>query len=113
MLAGRAPGLVPAYRAAVTEPAPRAFGAAMTAGETALAAAILTRDPAARLGLLGVAAFRWASRRWASSRGATRFWLSAPCTWPAAHGRPRPSTAVARDDRMCRFISHVSVPRRR
>jgi len=42
---------------ALTEPAPRAFGAAMTAGETAPAAAILSRDPAARLGLLPGAAF--------------------------------------------------------
>ncbi len=58
MLARRAPwGWYRRIGLAVTEPAPRAFGAAMTAGETALAAAILTRDPAARLGLLGVAAF--------------------------------------------------------
>ncbi|MGY1710599.1 hypothetical protein ACI8AC_13935 [Geodermatophilus sp. SYSU D00758] len=42
---------------ALTEPAPRAFGVAMTAGETAVAAAVLGRDPAARLGLLAVAAF--------------------------------------------------------
>ena len=58
MLARRAPWSW--YRRvglALTEPAPRAFGAAMTVGETALAAAILSRDPAARLGLFGVAAF--------------------------------------------------------
>ena len=41
----------------LTEPAPRVFGAAMTAGETAVAAAILGPDPAARLGLLAAAAF--------------------------------------------------------
>ena len=41
----------------LTEPAPRVFGAAMAAGETALAAAILSRGTAARLGLLGAAAF--------------------------------------------------------
>jgi hypothetical protein len=58
MLARRAPwGWYRRVGLALTEPAPRAFGAAMTAGETALAAAILSRDPAARLGLLGVAAF--------------------------------------------------------
>jgi hypothetical protein len=58
MLARRAPWAW--YRRAglaLTEPAPRAFGAAVTAGETALGAAILSRDPAARLGLLGAAAF--------------------------------------------------------
>ena len=43
--------------AALTEPAPRAFGAAMAVGETALAAAILSRGRTARLGLLGAAAF--------------------------------------------------------
>lgn len=42
---------------ALTEPAPRAFGGAMAVGETALAAAILSRGPAARLGLLGAAGF--------------------------------------------------------
>jgi hypothetical protein len=41
----------------LTEPAPRVFGAAMALGETALAAAILSRGPVARLGLLGAAAF--------------------------------------------------------
>jgi hypothetical protein len=58
MLARRAPwdwyrraGLV------LTEPAPRAFGAVMTVGETAVAAAILSPDPAARLGLLAATAF--------------------------------------------------------
>lgn len=58
MLARRAPWRW--YRRAglaLTEPAPRAFGVAVTAGETALGAAVLSRDPAARLGLLGVAAF--------------------------------------------------------
>ncbi len=58
MLARRAPWRW--YRRtglALTEPAPRAFGAAMTAGETAVAAAILSRDPAARFGLLAAAAF--------------------------------------------------------
>ncbi|MGY1726075.1 hypothetical protein ACI79J_03795 [Geodermatophilus sp. SYSU D01062] len=58
MLVGRAPWRW--YRRAglaLTEPAPRAFGVAMTAGETAVAAAILSPDPAARLGLLAVAAF--------------------------------------------------------
>lgn len=42
---------------ALTEPAPRAFGAGMAVGETALAVAILSRDSSARLGLLGAAAF--------------------------------------------------------
>lgn len=42
---------------ALTDPAPQAFGAAMTVGETALAAAILSRGRTARLGLLGAAAF--------------------------------------------------------
>lgn len=58
MLAHRAPWRW--YRRAglaLTEPAPRAFGAAMTAGETAVAVAILSPDPAARLGLLAAAAF--------------------------------------------------------
>ena len=58
MLARRAPW--DWYRRAglaLTEPAPRVFGAAMTAGETAVAAAILSRDPAARMGLLAAAAF--------------------------------------------------------
>ena len=41
----------------LTEPAPRAFGAAMAVGETALAAAILSRGRAAQAGLLGAAAF--------------------------------------------------------
>ena len=48
------------YRAVgrgLTVPAPRVFGAVMAAGETALAAAILSPDPAARVGLLGAAAF--------------------------------------------------------
>src|SRR3712207_8845821 len=40
----------------LTAPAPRAFGTAMTVGETAVAAAILSPDPAARLGLLAVTA---------------------------------------------------------
>lgn len=58
MLAGRAPwGWYRRAGLALTGPAPRAFGAAMTAGETAVAAAILSRDPAARLGLLTAAAF--------------------------------------------------------
>lgn len=58
MLARRAPWAW--YRRAglaLTTPAPRAFGAAMTVGETAVAAAILRPDPAARLGLLAVTAF--------------------------------------------------------
>lgn len=58
MLARRAPWAW--YRRAglaLTEPAPRAFGSAMTVGETAVAAAILSPDPAARLGLLAVTAF--------------------------------------------------------
>ena len=58
MLARRAPWRW--YRRAglaLTEPAPRAFGAVMTVGEIAVAAAILSRDPAARLGLLAVAGF--------------------------------------------------------
>jgi hypothetical protein len=42
---------------ALTEPAPRTFGAAMAVGETALAAAVLSRGRAARIGLLGAAAF--------------------------------------------------------
>ena len=42
---------------ALTDPAPRAFGAAMAVGETALAAAVLGRGRAARLGLLAAAAF--------------------------------------------------------
>jgi hypothetical protein len=42
---------------ALTEPAPRVFGAAMAVGETALAAVILSRGSTARLGLLGAAAF--------------------------------------------------------
>ena len=42
---------------ALTEPAPRVFGAAMAVGETALAVAVLSRGRAARLGLLGAAAF--------------------------------------------------------
>ena len=58
MLARRAPwGWYRRAGLALTEPAPRAFGAVMTAGETAMAAAVLSRDPAARLGLLAVAAF--------------------------------------------------------
>jgi len=58
MLARRAPwGWYRRAGLALTEPAPRAFGAAMTVGETAVAAAILSPDPAARLGLLAVAAF--------------------------------------------------------
>jgi hypothetical protein len=58
MLARRAPwGWYRRAGLALTEPAPRAFGAAMTVGETAVAAAILSRDPAARLGLLAVTAF--------------------------------------------------------
>ncbi|WP_249523273.1 hypothetical protein [Modestobacter marinus] len=58
MLARRAPwGWYRRLGLALTEPAPRVFGAAMTAGETALAAAVLSRDPSTRLGLLGVAAF--------------------------------------------------------
>ena len=58
MLARRAPWAW--YRRAglvLTEPAPRAFGSAMTVGETAVSAAILSPDPAARLGLLAVSAF--------------------------------------------------------
>ncbi|MGY1704784.1 SRPBCC family protein [Geodermatophilus sp. SYSU D00697] len=57
-LARRAPW--PWYRrigVALTQPAPRAFGVAMTVGESALAVAVLSRGRAARLGLLGVAAF--------------------------------------------------------
>jgi len=57
-LARRAPW--PWYRRigrALTEPAPQAFGAGMTVGESALAAAVLSHGRAARLGLLGVAAF--------------------------------------------------------
>jgi hypothetical protein len=42
---------------ALTEPAPRTFGTAMTVGETVLAAAVLSRGRAARLGLVGVAVF--------------------------------------------------------
>lgn len=42
---------------ALTDPAPRAFGAAMTVGETALAAMVLSRGQVARLGLFGVAVF--------------------------------------------------------
>jgi hypothetical protein len=58
MLARRAPwGWYRQAGLALTEPAPRVFGAAMTAGETAVAAAILSADPAARLGLLAVAGF--------------------------------------------------------
>jgi hypothetical protein len=41
----------------LTEPAPRAFGTVMVVGETALATAVLSRGRAARLGLLGTAAF--------------------------------------------------------
>lgn len=41
----------------LTEPAPRAFGAAMTAGETVLAAAILSRGRVARTGFVGAVAF--------------------------------------------------------
>ena len=58
MLARRAPwGWYRRAGLAVTEPAPRVFGAVMTVGETAVAAAILSPDPAARLGLLAVTAF--------------------------------------------------------
>jgi hypothetical protein len=58
MLARRAPwGRYRRVGLALTEPAPRVFGTAMTVGETAVAAAILSPDPAARLGLLAVAAF--------------------------------------------------------
>jgi len=58
MLARRAPwGWYRRAGLALTEPAPRTFGAVMTLGETAMAAAVLSRDPAARLGLLAVAAF--------------------------------------------------------
>ena len=58
MLASRAPwGWYRRAGLALTEPAPRAFGVVMTAGETAVAGAILSPDPAARLGLLAVAAF--------------------------------------------------------
>ena len=57
-LARRAPwGWYRRVGMALTEPAPRAFGTAMTVGETALAVAVLSRGRAARLGLLGVAAF--------------------------------------------------------
>jgi hypothetical protein len=42
---------------AVTEPAPRALGGVVTTGETALAAVILSRYPAARLRRLPGAAF--------------------------------------------------------
>jgi hypothetical protein len=55
-LARRAPW--PWYRRigrALTEPAPQAFGAGMTVGESALAAAVLSHGRAARLGLLGAA----------------------------------------------------------
>jgi hypothetical protein len=48
---------------AVMERAPRAFGAAMTVGETAAAAAILSPDPAARLR----ASISW-SRLWEAAR---------------------------------------------
>lgn len=58
MLARRAPwGWYRRVGRVLTEPAPRAFGAAMTVGETAMAAAVLSRDPAARLGLLAAAGF--------------------------------------------------------
>ena len=58
MLAGRAPwGWYRRAGLVLTEPAPRVFGTAMTVGETAVAAAILSRDPAARLGLLAATAF--------------------------------------------------------
>lgn len=58
MLARRAPwGWYRRAGLALTEPAPRVFGAAMAAGETAVGAAVLAPDPAARLGLLAVAAF--------------------------------------------------------
>jgi hypothetical protein len=58
MLARRAPwGWYRRAGLALAEPAPRTFGAAMTVGETAVAAAILSPDPAARFGLLAVSAF--------------------------------------------------------
>ncbi|SHN87768.1 hypothetical protein SAMN05660350_04232 [Geodermatophilus obscurus] len=58
VLARRAPwGWYRRVGRALTEPAPRAFGAAMTVGESALAAAVLSRSPAARLGLVGAAVF--------------------------------------------------------
>jgi hypothetical protein len=58
VLARRAPwGWYRRAGLAVTQPAPRVFGAAMTVGETAVAAAVLGPDPAARLGLLAVTAF--------------------------------------------------------
>jgi hypothetical protein len=57
-LARRAPwGWYRRIGRALTEPAPRAFGAAMTVGESVLAAAVLSHGRAARLGLLGAAAF--------------------------------------------------------
>ena len=58
MLAGRASwGWYRRAGLALTERCSRASGAAMTVGETAVAAAILSPDPAAKLGLLAVTAF--------------------------------------------------------
>ncbi len=58
MLARRAPwGWYRRAGLVLTEPAPRAFGAAMTVGETAVAAAVLSPGPAARLGLLAATVF--------------------------------------------------------
>ncbi|MGY1619569.1 hypothetical protein ACI797_22745 [Geodermatophilus sp. SYSU D00691] len=58
MLARRAPwGWYRRAGLALTEPAPRVFGTVMTVAETGVAAAILSPDPAARLGLLATAAF--------------------------------------------------------
>jgi len=50
---------------ALTEPAPHAFGTAMTVGDTAVAAAILSPASAARIGLLAVTAFSRGITRWA------------------------------------------------
>jgi hypothetical protein len=58
MLARRAPwGWYRRAGLVLTEPAPRAFGAVMTVGETAVAAAVVSPGPAARLGLLAATVF--------------------------------------------------------
>ena len=81
---------------ALTEPATRVFGAAMAVGETAVAAAVLGRGRAARLGLLGAAAF---------SVGIVPlgvFTLANPVlAMGALHlaRRPRPTAALARASR--------------
>ncbi len=83
---------------ALTEPAPRAFDAAMTAGETAVAAAILGPDPATAWACSPWPPSHWAPRRWAPTRSATRSSLRDPGTSPADPGRRRPSAIDRRGE---------------